>query len=58
MRVTRQVLRALYRLSIRLQSNSQSLWQAYLIIQHAVGLMEDVEDESEDDGQALTKSSS
>ena len=45
----------LYRLSIRLQYNSQSPWQAYLIIQRAVGLMEDVGEESEDAGQALAK---
>ena len=55
MRVTRQALRVLYRLSIRLQYNAQSPWQAFLIIQRAVGLMEDVEEESEDAGQALAK---
>ena len=55
MRVTRQALRVLYILSIRLQYNAQSPWQAFLIIQRAVGLMEDVEEESEDAGQALAK---
>ena len=30
--------------------NSQSLWQAYLINQRAVDLMEDVDEESEDAG--------
>ena len=55
MRVTRQALRVLYRLSIRIQYNAQSPWQAFLIIQRAVGLMEDVEEESEDAGQALAK---
>ena len=55
MRVTRQALRVLYILSIRLQYNAQSPWQAFLIIQRAVGLMEDVEEETEDAGQALAK---
>ena len=53
--LTEEVFMRDMRLSIRLQYDSQSPWQAYLIIQRAVGLLEDVEEESEDVGEVLTK---
>ena len=60
---TKRALRALYRLSIRLQYNSQSPWNAYLIIERAVTQLEDVyedaynseEEITESAGKALTK---
>ena len=60
---TRRALRALYRLSIRLQYDSQSPWNAYLVIERAITQLEDVyedADNSDDEmdesaGKALTK---
>ena len=53
---TRRALRVLYRLSIRLQYNSQSPWNAYLIIERAVTQLEDVYEDANNSDDEITES--